>query len=531
MDVNGIVELRSEAKKRRVNVEQDWIDLYKLFRPGSVAQYLNFRGTTVPRRDDSSVFESTAIWSVDTAVAGLFSFITPPTTPWIMAVAEDPRFDRSPAVTRWLYDVRAFVFSLMTRMDSRLYVSLPNYYRSLLIPGTAWMFVDSQPQRISVNIRSTNEMYNVDDGEGINVGVIRPYRLKGHQLTRMFPDMPSDVKARLEKGPYETFGVTQWIGPEELGNPDSRIESVHLFEDDKTVLKRGWFRDYPVITDRWAKEPESEYGYSQAMTVLRDVKSMQSLMKSSLRGIAKTADPVTLVNNRALFGKEKLVFDAGTVLRLNRSIGSPGSRDVDVLHPGNGAMEGVQFLEFLSQRVHRAFFVDALRELGLRGQSSPLKAEEVRGRREEVFRLFAPVVVERTANMLNPLAGIYYNSAQRQGLIPPPPREFSGQRFTFQFTSTAALAQRRHEVDDTLGFLTSATPLFNLDPDVRKNLDSDKLFRKLAWSYNIDPDVLNDPGVVAREREMQAQREQAATLLAGAQGAGGALESLSKVGV
>ena len=531
MDANSIIELRSEAKRRRVNIEQDWIDLFKFFRPGVPVGQLNYKGTVIPRRDDKNIFESTAIWSVDTAVAGLFSFITPPTTPWIMAVAEDPRFDKQPEVTRWLYDVRALVFSMMTRMGSRLYVNLPTYYRSLLLPGTAWLFVDSQPENISVNVRSVGELFNVDDETGRNIGVIRPYYLKGHQLLRMFPDAPLEVRRRAEKGLYDQFSLTQWIGPEDIGDAGSRIENVHLFEDDKTVLRRSWYRDYPVVTDRWAKEPDCEYGYSQAMTVLGDVKSMQSLMKSSLRGIAKMADPVTLVNNRALFGKEKPVLDAGTMVRLNRSIGSPGTRDIDILHQGTGALNSVDFLEYLANRVHRAFYVDALRELGLRGQSSPLKAEEVRGRREEIFRLFAPVVVERTANMLNPLAAIYYNAANRQGLIPDPPRAFSGQRFTFEFTSTAALAQRRHEVDDTLGFLTSATPLFNLDPEVRKNLDTDKLFRKLAWSYNIDPSVLNDPGTVTREREMQAQREQAAMLLAGAEGAGNALESLSKVGV
>lgn len=167
----------------------------------------------------------------------------------------------------------------------------------------------------------------------------------------------------------------------------------------------------------------------------------------------------------------------------------------------------------------------------MRGNSSPLKAAEVYGRREEVFRVLGPVVMERQTQFVQRIANTVYRVLERQRLLPEAPRALEGERFNFEFASTAALAQRRSEVDDFLGFMTAASPLFQVDPNAARSLDTDAMLNRLASLYGVFPGALRDPEKVQAEIQAQEAAQNAAAMIQVAQGAGDAAQSLAQVGM
>ncbi len=509
MNADALQRQFGEAIGHRANFETLWRETNRYFRPAHRVTTERVEGARV----DTHLLDSSGVWAAETAVAGLFTFVTPPTSKWLVARAEDDRVNNDRTATAWLSTVRDLVFQVMTRLDGGLYALLPGYYRDLLVSGGSWIFVDVQPDRIRFLRRPIGEMYTVDDAEGQPRGTFREYELEAHQAKEAFN---IDRKVR----------VLHYIGHEELDDAGSPVVGVHIV--DGIERKRTKYRDFPFVIDRWSKEPDECYGRGPGTMTLGDAKELQAIALSVRRGVQKIVDPPMLVN-KGFFGKKTPAFDAGSILFVNRTIG--GGKEYEMLETRAEPAAGENLAETIRTRIYRTFYVDALRELGLRGSSSPLKAAEVYGRREEVFRVLGPVVLERQVNFVQKIAELVYKVLDRQRLLPEVPAVLRGERFNFEFASTAALAMRRSEVDDYLGFMTAASPLFQVDPNATKTLDTDAILNRLAVLYGIFPGALKEREVVEAQIAQEQQMAQAAALTQVAQGAGDAAQSLAAVGM
>jgi hypothetical protein len=285
--------------------------------------------------------------------------------------------------------------------------------------------------------------------------------------------------------------------------------SCHYYNEKE--IARGGYYELPYVVDRWVKDSVLPYGWSPAWMVLPVVKQIQVMEKALTRGVQKQVDPTPLISDRSKFGKQTVSFDPGKPVMVK---GTPlGGKPVEFAVSPARIDYGYEHLDRKQSQVIRAFYVDAVRDLSMRMGKSPLTATEVMARRDEVFRLLGPAIHRRNQELLVPLCERAYAAAKRFRLIPPAPRKLRGQSFNFEFTSTAALAQRKSEIEDITGWLGSVMPVFQLDQRSLANLDADRLVRHMAMLHNVAPKLLRRPEAVEQANQMAAQQQQMAQMM------------------
>lgn len=499
-------------------------EVYKNFLPTHAVTVTGGGSPQFPgQRVDNYIVNNTPVWALDMGAAALFSYLTTPNTYWLLARAEDDRLNMDPEVRRWLYDTRNFIFSLITSSRSRFYAQLDPFYHDLMGPGTAAMFSEVLATRYRAQYRPIHEFYPMENEDGVIDQTFRRYQWPRYLAVQKFgrldilePD--SDQEDMLE--------FIQYVGPDE---ENGDFMDLHWYKDEH--IFSGFFDTFPFSIGRYAKEWSGDFeqalGRGQGMAALGDAKMLQKQEKIVLRGGQKAVDPTVLTNSKM---KGNVAANPGTFLSLQG--GLLGRTIAQPIQPGDHRF-GLEEVKRTEDRIIRAMGVDVFLNLLMRGNSSPLKAAEAMGRRDEAFRSRGALVLGLSQDVLSSLAMRIYRAGRMRGFIEDPPRKLrlSNGGVSFEFSSPLALAQRSQEVEAYMSWLGSVAPLIEMNPQNGQALNANYTMQRHAMLFDLDPEHLVPPEALEQERQLAAQAEQMAQLAPALKDAGSAAKDFAQAGV
>ena len=490
----------------------------------------------------NKLYDSVGIWANDRFAAGLSSFLTSPTVMWFYLRVNDKRAMDDKEVKAWLFAVRDLMMSLFASPLGNFNLNAHEMYLDIGAFGTGVMFVgeiDAEPAFIT---RPLTEAYIKENHRGQIDTMYRLFTFTARQARQFYGEdmLPKAVTDVLDKEPEKSFVFINVIRPNDEYMPGSlvvtrkKFQSLHIFKEKKLLVKRGGFDEFPYLVPRWTKVAGEVYGRSPAMQALPDLRMVQAISKTLLIAGQKATDPPMALPDDGFLGPFRTSPGSFNYYRSGQMRGD----DIKILEHRGRFDVGEGMLEQRREAIIKAFFVDQLQSLLMRGNKSPLTATEVIQRREEVLRSMAPQVGRMQTEMLGPLVKRTFSMMARMGMLPPAPDAIAGQELEVEFVSPAFIAQRSSQVDEITRWLEMMQPLAAVDPEtILMVFDSEEYIRTTAELLNVPPDMVRSPQAVEEIREaikaQQAKQQMMQEIAAGgetARAVGEGAQELKKVG-
>lgn len=509
-------ELCKQAKMvqgERSNFESFWQTLHDYF-------YLeadNITKTYYPGTELSFdyLFDTFSLNSADVLAAGLTNYLTPPTSKWFALRTKDPRRMESKAVANFLQDASAEIYHTFNR--SNFYNQITPGYKSSGVYGTMTILEEE-------DLQDGVRFYDLPIKQ---VGLVKDARGRIHEyyiefkystteaVTRFgIENVGKKIKKTFEKGDRgvnKKWPFLLYLGPryerdetkeDALNMP---IKACWINVDDEVIVKESGYLSMPAFTHRFYTQSETPYGFSPAMKTLADVRWLNVMKKTMLRGAMKVSDPpIALPHNSFI-----LPFNSNPRALNYYKANAKFTKD-SIFPIGNYANVNVnkEMTDDQKQAIKDHMFYDVF--LSFRGLTKQMNVPEVMARKAEQMTLLGPSVGRFLSDVGGPIIERTFDILARQGRMPDPPDELlEDPRYEIEYTSALALAQKNTDLNALQNSLALAAEMANYNPAVLDKIDFDKAL-DVTWGITgADVSVLRDEMEVAEIRETRALAAQA----------------------
>lgn len=464
------------------------------------------------------VFDSTPVLANEMLAAGLHSLLTNPDSDWFRLEMDDHAINEIDAVREWLEDARRRMTLVFQTPSSGFAPAMHELYMDLGAFGTGCMLIED-----GVRFRTFHlaEIFPVENQAGLIDTIYRRFSWTARQIAERFGEavLPAEIKNAAtgmmgggghDKRPDKTFEIVHCVAPRPVRDPrrlDNRnmaFMSVYVDVKTKTVLEESGFREFPYVVPRWAKIPGEKFGRSPAWTMLPDIKMLNAMQRTVLKGAQKTVDPPLLIADDGVIQPLSTVPGG-----LNYGgVDANGRQLVQPLATGARIDIGLEMIERLREHIRFAFMAPLMMT-----PDSPVKtATEVVIERDERLRLMSPVLGRLQTEFLGPLIERVFAILARRGAFRPAPEILQGRAFSVRYVSPVARAQRSGDLVEFARTMEMVGPMGALDPTVYDNFDFDKGAREISQITGISAKFVRDPQEVEvlRAARQEAQQQQLA---------------------
>jgi hypothetical protein len=450
----------------------------------------------------NELFDSTAITSLQLLTGALHSMLTNQTTRFFDLVFGDPYLDDDDEVQRWLQIVANKMYAVIN--GSNFQTEVHELYLDECSIGTACMFIGEHEDRVvHFNARSMKEIYCKENNLGLIDIVHREFKWDIRQIIQEFgEDSISENMRRLYKsGNDDEFCILHAVEPESDSGKYFGFKSIYLLKEEKHILNRKGFKEFPFVVPRWTKTTGETYGRGPGGDVLPDVKMVNKMMEDMIKAANKNLDPSMAVVDDGVIGKVRLTPGGLTVVRA-------GLEDpIRPLIPGGIRMEFTdRLIESVQAKIRAGFYVDQLQL----NNGPQMTATEVNQRTEEKLRLMGPVLGRQHFEFLRPLIERVFGIMVRKGLIPEAPEKISGKRFDVKYSSLIARAQRMNDAGNLTRAIAAASPIINAIPSTLDNINGDRAVRDIFEKHGVEQKVMNDTNEMKTIRDAKAKVQEEA---------------------
>jgi hypothetical protein len=494
----------------RSNWENTWEDCqdYIVPRKGSITGSNNSG-----EKRGELLFDTTAIMANQLLAGALHGILTNGATRFfdLMMVPPDEDLNEIPEVQDWLQDSAEKMFKVLN--NSNFQTEIHEVYIDLGSIGTAALFIGEHPERVvHFSARPIKEIYIDENSEGLVDCVDRKFSWTARQLIGEFgvENCPPDVIKKYNEAdtcPFEILHCTYPMSDEEYAKRGSinRYKSAYVLMDPAMILKESLFPEFPYAVPRWAKTSGEQYGRGPGMDMLPDIKMLNKMMETTLKGAQKTVDPPLMVNDDGVIGKVRLTPGGLTVIR---PFSTPGEAPIKPLITDARIDFGEKMIEMIRTKVRSGFYVDQFQTPQLDRQS----ATEVNVRSEEQMRLMGPVLGRQHFEFLAPTIFRVFGIMNRKNQFKPAPKQLQGKQFGVRYSSLLARAQRMKDAEVFMRGIQTVAPLVNARPAALDNLDEDKSFNYVLGDlYGLPRKCFRGDQEIKKMRDArQAAAEQAA---------------------
>jgi hypothetical protein len=294
--------------------------------------------------------------------------------------------------------------------------------------------------------------------------------------------------------------------------------SQYILESDNKELSNSGFKTFPWLTPRWTKVSGETYGRSPAMNALPEIKTVNEIVKTVLKGAQKTVDPPVQMPDDGFIGNYRTApasvhyYRAGTTDRIE-----PIFNDVR-LDFGFAAINDRQ------EQIKESFFTDKLNI----PQSSRATTVEVNQRIQEQFRFLGPIVGRQHFEFLKPLVDrtvdIMVQKDKDGDVIGNPPEKIRDKNLDVRYSSPIARSQRIDEGQSLQRALEAAAPMIALDQQSVDNVNADQYIRQIwkamgatrkSLHTNKEVDEIRSARQQAQQQALEQQQQQQAAENAG----------------
>lgn len=251
------------------------------------------------------------------------------------------------------------------------------------------------------------------------------------------------------------------------------------------------------MVPRWYKTRGELYGRSPAMTALPDIRMVNQMSATILRGAEKIVDPPLVIPDGGLVSPARL-FPGGITY-------SEGTVEIKTLiPPGTSRIEtGNQLLEQRQQSIREAFFTPLFVT-----PDSPVKtATQVLQEVDERNRAVSPMLVRVQSELFFGLIRRVYNLLLRAGRIPDPPEEMAGDDLTVEYVSPLIASQRQMEALSTVRLYEMMAPWYGLDKGIGDHVSIDRLWPVILMGSGAPAQIAKTPSELRQFRDARAAAE------------------------
>lgn len=545
-DVEQLLREHAFLKEQQYPWLQDWQDIADLMMPGQ-SDILTLRqpGNTRTRQ----LFDSTALWALDTFVSHLGAWVTNFQMRWFSLRMRALREDQDAA--RWLDEVAQIQYEEMIADDASVATAVHEAYRMYGGFGTGALYLDEQPmdERPTGGFRGYAAeslpiaRYVVAENAGGRVDTLyRDLELTPHQAAQYWgvEALHQDMQEALrpDAGDARRFQpqlFVQAIYPRR-DRDRSRADqaqmpwaSVWIDKQHRHTVREGGYRWFPCMVYRWEKLiPHNPYGFGRGHLVLPEAKTLQLIDKDALRAL-----PLSILPPGWLIGEGR-----DTVGRVSLLPGAmnPLAKGGNFVPYTSGQRWDIAQLQIEERRgrILRAFFIDQLQFLPPAEQRTHRTLGELQLRQRQMTRIMGPAFMRLLAEFLNPFIDVSFALLLHAGEFPDPPMSVidaamqNQGEINVEYLGPLARAQKDDEVD---AILEGAEFLLNVaqqaqDPLIIQNISLDETIAHFLRQRGFPEKLITDTRVMQEARAealRQAQQQaQHAELQGMAQAAGDA---------
>lgn len=444
--------------------------------------------------DHRSLIDSDPLLAVEVLSAGMVSGLTSPSRNWFELSVSDTSLMKQGLVRNWLYEVCRRMEEVFSR--SNLYHALHGFYQEISVFGTAAFLLEEDFDRVIFCRTFTAGEYVLGTDEKGRINSFgREFFMTADQLVEKFgkDNLPLELRRAAEEKRSGWFKVIHVIMPNENAD-ETKLDALHMpyasvyFTPDGKLLKRGGYREFPVIAARWeVKNSTDVYGRGPGWKALGDVKMLQKMQKTKLIALDKNTNPPMMVSSNVQ-GEVNLL--PGGLTRYN------GTTDAAVKPAYQVPVDLAALdasIEKVKHTIQSQFFADVFLMLSAQ-DFSHMTATEVAERHQEKMLVLGPVLERLKNELLDPLIERTFAIMMRRGVLPFPPQEIQGQDIKIQYVSMIAQAQKQSGMAAIGQGITFAASLAQANPQVLDKVNFDAALEEGL-------DLLGVPPVMLRSQE------------------------------
>lgn len=492
-----VIKKFQKLKGERSTWEEHWQEIADFIIPRKDIT----RQTTAGTKRNVDLLDNTAVLSNELLAGALQGMLTNPNGEWFEFTTGDAQLDEEDEVRKWLQQTATDVHGVLN--NSNFQTEVHEMYLDLTGFGTAPMSVEEDDESVVMFAsRPLADVYVDEDSKGRINQLYRCIRWSVDQIVQEFGEnsLPRKLRQEYDKGDTDTkYEVIHAVYAGD--RTPFKFYSQYILVCEKHELHSGGYREFPYVVPRWVKTNKEKYGRSPGMNALPEAKTLNVMMDTTIRGAQKVVDPPIQVPDDG-FLLPILTKPGG----LNYYRAGTTDRAEPIFNDAKVDF-GFQLIEMKKKQIREAFYVDQLK---LQQDGPQMTATEVLQRTEEAMRLLGPMLGRLQSEFLRPLIDRVFEIMMRKNKVRPVPVQLRGRVIDVKYSSLIAKSQRISEGQNIMRTLQAIEPFYNIDPNVRDNLNGDVAARKLGRIYGCPQEIFRDKKEIddIREKRAQAQQEQ-----------------------
>lgn len=479
------------------------------------------------------ILDSTAPRSLELFASFIHTLMNNPASQWIKlgVEGEDPTTWTTDE-RQWFETVEKMMLSWLATDEADIYGQLHQVYTFLGCFGTSVLYVDEHRGALRVRHHHLDDcVLEEDSGEQVNA----VFRKRSHtrqqaiekwgkdKLGKSFQNEPQDDPTRwmAEKRTFLHFCVPV-DDPlvKHLSAKTRRAAKLGgwthvggwIDKDDKHIIEEMGWAEMPYIVSRWYKSLGEVYGRSPTMTNLPDIRMVNRMSDTILRGAEKIVDPPIAVKDGGLVSPVRLAPGSITYVEGDTELKT-------LIPPGTSRIEtGNELLKQRQQNIREGYFVPLFVT-----PDSPVKtATQVLQEVDERNRAVSPMLVRIQTELFHRLINRVYGLLSRSGKLPQMPGSLAGnsrRRIKLEYTSPLIASQRAMDGLALVRLFQTMAPWGQIDPGIFDGIDIDEVGKTLHLASAAPAKVWRSDAKIKAAREERLKRaqeqQQAQMLLAG----------------
>lgn len=441
------------------------------------------------------MFDSTPTRASHRLASALNAMLTPRSSKWLRGMRKVGT-DDDMEVIDWTAKVSELIYERFNL--SNFHIRAHEMYLYYGTIGTPVMYLDED---FWFDVIAIWDCYIDEDERGDVDTLFRKFKTSARVAEQKFgaENLSDSIKEALDKKPEEEFEFLHAVFPRDdmkmsVGPEKFPYASVWMESKTKHIISEGGFWEFPFFVPRWMKYTGEMYARTPAIEAMSDVKNLQSMGKANLKAAGKIIDPPLDIEENSYLNP--ICTSAGA---LNFRV--TGSNPLIPLYPITQLPVSLEMQNQMRKAVNESFYYQQLSLI----DNDRMTATEVMQRTEENMRILGPTYDRLEREFLVPLVKRAYGILSRQGVIPPPPPQLTGEPFTYE--SPLARAQRLNELSAINQGIAIATPIIQLKPDVVDVIDLDNIMRQIFILAGTSPEIVRDEDTVMQVRQERAKQQ------------------------
>lgn len=491
---------------------------------------------TPGQKRTEKIYDATPMLALRHFAAAEDSLITPRVQKWHRLTVSIEDLKDSPPVRQYLEQVTNTLFAHRYRWRANFAAQIGESYISHGAFGAGGIMIDDVlGDGIRYRTLSMSRTWFSEDAFGMVDKCHVKWGLTLRQAAQKFgrDALTPSMQLALERSPEAVYQFLHSIRPR-TDRDDSRVDSRNMpvqsvwlcLDAGNHVVQHSGYRTFPAAIGRFYATDDSPYGYSPAMDSLPDVRMLNAMEKTNIKGAQKAVDPpLILPDDGAL---EAFDLRAGA---LNFGyMGMNGTELVKPLGLGANVPMGIDYANQKREAVNLGFYVTLFQILV---DNHQMTATEVLQRAQEKGVLLGPTMGRVQSEMLGALITREVDILSHAGVLPemPPELQEAGGAVEIEYDSPLNQAMRAEEGANVLRWAEASSPFIQADPNAARAMNAEAIVRGLGDVFSVPQKYMRTEEEVAEQDAAAMQQQQAAQLLEAAPVAAGAAKDLTAAAV